>query len=59
MYISRCNSTTDASCASDAVFGATEAAMGSFTLVLAIVNTNINPGSEDYRQFYLEDRNIF
>jgi hypothetical protein len=24
-----------------------------------IINTNINPGNDDYLQYYLEDRNIF
>jgi hypothetical protein len=50
--INRCN-TTDPTCASDAYATAVETAMGSFQMVVAFVNTNINPGSSNYRQFYI------
>ncbi len=43
--ISRCNSTSDPTCASDAMFAAVEASVKQFTLVTPIINSNVNPGN--------------
>ena len=33
----------------DATFSAVEASLGKFNLVVPIINTNVNPGSDNYR----------
>ena len=43
IVIQRCNTTTDSSCVNDSILSAYEAATGGFTLVLVLVNTNIDP----------------
>jgi hypothetical protein len=37
----------------DSVFAAVEASVGRFVMVTAFVNSNINPSSSDYRDYYL------
>ena len=54
----RCNATADVTCMDDATFAATEAALGMFTLVTPLINTNINPGNSEYKEFYLNDQNM-
>jgi hypothetical protein len=51
--VNRCNSTTDPSCMNDSVFAAVEVSVGRFVMVTAFVNSNINPSSSDYRDYYL------
>lgn len=36
-----------------------ESVIKQFTLVSAIINLNINPGNEEYKTFYFEDKNHF
>ena len=55
VLVDRCNPATDLTCMSDAAFAATEAAAGMFNLVIPIVNTNVNPGSSVYKEYYLGD----
>ncbi len=43
--ITRCNATVDPTCAPDANFSIVEAIIKQFTLVMPIINVNINPGS--------------
>ena len=42
----------------DATFAAVEASAGMFNLVVPLINTNINPGNADYKEFYINDRNM-
>ena len=44
---------------SDALFAATEASIGMFNVVIGMVNTNINPGNADYKEYYVHDQSIF
>lgn len=57
--IRRCNATTNPSCAPDVNFTMVESMIKQFTLVSAIINLNINPGNEEYKTFYFEDKNHF
>jgi hypothetical protein len=55
--ISRCNSTLDPTCAPDAYFTAVENAFGQFPLIIPMVNPEINPNSQDYKTFSVDDIN--
>ena len=50
--ISRCNATTDPTCAPDANFTLVQSTLNQFTLVVPLINVNINPGNEEYKTFY-------
>ena len=36
-----------------------EAKVNKFTLIVPVINVQLNPGSENYKSYYLEDRNYF
>ena len=57
--ISRCNSTADPLCSSDAVFSSYQAVMQQFTMVIPLINTEINADSQKYLSRYVEDINVF
>ena len=58
IVVERCNTTTDPTCASDAMFTMIEAQVGGkFQLLMPIIHTNINIGQEQYRNLYLEEKN--
>ena len=54
VQVTRCNSTTDTTCADDATFATQAATYGSFQLILAVIHANINPGSQDYKTYYID-----
>ena len=43
----------------DATFAAVEASVGQFMIAVPLINTNINPDSATYKEFYLADHNFF
>ena len=57
VVVTRCNTTADPLCANDSSFAAMEA--GRFQIIVPFVHTNVNPGSENYREFYLTDTSSF
>ena len=57
--VTRCNSTLDPFCANDTVFAAYEASVKTFDLIPMYINTNINPRSQNYKDYFLEDQNLF
>ena len=57
--VTRCNSTLDPLCVNDTVFAAYEASVKTFNLIPMYINTNINPRSQNYKQYFLEDQNLF
>jgi hypothetical protein len=59
IVISRCNSTLDPSCVDNSTFALIEEAYQQFFVLLPLINTFINPGSEKYKSNYLDSRNYF
>jgi hypothetical protein len=59
--MTRCNSTVDPTCANDTIFSMVEAAVigGRFRLVLPTITTNLNPASQNYKNYFIDDTNIF
>ena len=57
--MARCNSTTDPYCVNDTIFAAYQASVQVFKMLPMFVNTNINPRSENYKTYFLEDQSIF
>ena len=57
--MNRCNWAIDPTCVNDTIFAGIEALIGKFVVSLPIVHTNINPSSENYREYYLTDQNFF
>ena len=55
--VSRCYPSWDPTCANDTVYQDYLTTFGSFELMLPIVNTNINPGAEEYKTYYISDEN--
>ena len=56
--IERCNSTTTPSCLNESQFNSTYASQ-EFIVDVPIVQYNLNPGSQKYKEFYVEDQNYF
>ena len=52
--LTRCNSTADVTCANDATFATEAALFGSFQLIFAVIHANINPGSQDYKTYFID-----
>ena len=59
LTVARCNSTIDPTCANDTMLATIESLMGRFVFLIPFINTNINPGSQQYRKYYWEDQNAF
>ena len=57
--VKRCNSTLDATCASDAVYAAHLAAITRFQLTIPIIKQAINSGNKEYKEFITEDHLFF
>ena len=55
ILVDRCNATADPTCMDDATFAAIESNLGQFSLIIPIINTNINAGSDKYKEFYIGD----
>ena len=56
--VTRC-STADPTCMSNAAFSTLETTMKKFTFAFPIFNTMLNPDQEEYKTFFVEDRNRF
>ena len=59
VVIRRCNTATDIFCANDTTYSMAEVGVGRFAMAVPFVNVQVNPGSQEYRKYYLEDQNIF
>ena len=57
--ITRCDPALDLACVNDTVFSGIEAALESFLISIVFIDQNINPGSQEYKKLYLNDRNKF
>ena len=57
--VTRCNNTIDPTCMSDAAFNTLETTMKKFTFAFPIFNTMLNPDQQEYKTFFVEDRNRF
>ena len=57
--ISRCNSTIDPTCVNDTTFAGIEARVGSFVIVIATLQKNINPSNQQYVEPFLTDQHFF
>lgn len=57
--ITRCNSTLDPTCVNDTVYSGIEALRESFLITVVFIGQNINPGSQEYKKLFLNDRNQF
>ena len=55
----RCNSGTNPSCISDATYNSSYGSTGSFIVDVPIVQYNVNPSSQKYKEIYIEDSNYF
>ena len=53
LNITRCNSTVDPTCANNTIFSAIEAAVGSFMAGPFFINMNVNPGNQNYKEYYI------
>lgn len=58
--MNKCNSSLEPSrpCVSDSLIDNLQMRLGQFTVGLFYVNPLINPASEDYLDYYFEDRNF-
>ena len=59
VVIRRCDPATDLFCANDTIYNMAELGVGRFVMAIPFVNVQVNPGSQEYKIFYLEDQNIF
>lgn len=59
ILVSRCNGSVDPGCVSSSELNSIEAKVNKFTLIVPVINVQLNPGSENYKSYYLEDRNYF
>lgn len=58
--VKKCNSTLNSNCASDQQVEALQNSLGYFGFAVVLINTQLNPTlSNNYLQYYLEDRNYF
>ena len=59
LTISRCNATADPTCVSDSTFNMMESMMNQWMVGIPFINYRLNPSKEDYKSFFIEDRNRF
>jgi hypothetical protein len=59
ILVTRCDSKVDAGCVSSATFDSIESKVNKFTLIVPVVSVQLNPSSQNYKSYYLEDRNYF
>ena len=52
-----CNDTIDPGCVNSSYFNNLASSVTQFSIAMPFINTKINPGQENYKSVYLEDRN--
>ena len=57
--VSRCNTTTDPTCLNDTMFQMLQSQMKQFVLGIPMVNTQVNPESQQYKKYFYDDLNGF
>ena len=59
LQINRCNSSIDPTCVNDSTFAGIEATVGRFVMVVATLQTNLNPSSQQYKEPFISDQQYF
>ena len=50
--ISRCNPSTDSTCANDSYYSASEATIKTFSASPVFIDTNVSPADQNYKDFF-------